>query len=43
MEYKALERLYQIQLKNSQDQTWVSQDLYRFLYKKEIYFIERVK
>lgn len=38
MEYKALERLYQIQLKNSQDQTWVSQDLYRFLYKKEIYF-----
>jgi len=37
MEYKALERLYQIQLKNSKDQTWVNKDLYRLLYKKDLY------
>lgn len=37
MEYKALERLYQIQLKNSKDQNWVNKDLYKFLYKKEMY------
>lgn len=37
MEYKALERLYQIQLKNSKDQNWVNKDLYKFLYTKEMY------
>ena len=37
MEHKSLTRLEQIYIKNKTDKNWISKDLYRFLYKQDIY------
>jgi group II intron reverse transcriptase/maturase len=37
MEYKSLTRLEQIYIKNKTDRKWISKDLYRFLYKQDMY------